>query len=272
MKKPSKSKEFKCKDCILSYTTNKGLMRHILNEHDIPIKCDKCNVEFTDTTIFKKHLKKVHPKLFSCTICNIKKLSRTRLVYHMEAEHQDNCVCPQCGVMCKTKIFLKKHIKRMHSTQVLEKCNKCDYKTNLAFEMKSHFKIRHTDTKETCQYCGEVFKRLKKHLKRTGCGGEVATTIFSCARCKKEFKFKPDLDIHVKRVHHNVKDKQCQQCSYATYSGFNLRLHVSKVHIGKNIEKKACPYCVKVTTNLNYHINIMHNEHFVAHTIKESAL
>ena len=92
----------------------------------------------------------------------------------------------------------------------------------------------------------------------------MAITKVACLDCNKVFNFKQALDNHVKIVHMNVKDKQCPDCSYATYSRYNLRMHVSKIHNGKKIEKEACPHCTKVTTNLNYHINIMHNEHFVA--------
>ena len=68
---------------------------------------------------------------------------------------------------------------------------------------------------------------------------------------------------HVKAIHVRLKDKKCPQCSYATYSGYNLRLHITKTHLGKAMVKEACPHCDIFTTYLNYHINIMHNEYFV---------
>ena len=120
-----------------------------------------------------------------------------------------------------------------------------------------HFKM-------TCQHCGEVIKGLRKHLERTGCGGEMVIKKVACPSCDKVFNFKQALNMHKKKVHENVKDKHCQYCSYATYSSYNLKLHVTKMHLGSKIEKKSCPHCTKVTTNLNYHINIMNNEHFVA--------
>jgi hypothetical protein len=129
--------------------------------------------------------------------------------------------------------------------------------------MNSHFTRRHTkDSRDTCQYCGEVFKELKKHLKRTGCGGEnVKPDKVKCPSCPKELSNKPALDQHEKKIHKGVRDRICSQCSYATYSTFNLKLHFSKVHIGqKDLEKESCPHCDKVTTNLKYHIEIKHSE------------
>ena len=268
-KKEPNHKPHQCSSCIVSYGTHKGLMRHMLNEHNIPIKCDKCNEHFTEACLLKRHNKKNHPKVFICHVCDISKDDKRKLDYHIEAEHQEDIACPQCGILCRTQMLLTAHIKRDHLEKVFlekvsEKCAKCDYRTHLPIEMKGHFKRRHTDaTKETCQHCGEVFKGLRKHLMRTGCGGEMVIKKEPCSSCDKVFNFKQALKMHVKKAHEKVKDKHCQYCSYETYSSFNLKLHVTKMHLGSKLEKKACPHCTKVTTNLNYHINIMHNEHFV---------
>ena len=133
--------------------------------------------------------------------------------------------------------------------------------------MKIHFKKRHTnDTKETCSYCGVIFKCLKKHLERTGCGGEVKLQQFPCSRCNKIFTRIEELKMHDKRIHQKIKDRICPKCPYATYSPYNLKLHTTKMHVGEKLEKENCPHCDKVTTNLNYHLDIMHNEHFLAKT------
>ena len=264
-KKDPTNKGFPCSSCIISYSTNKGLMRHMLNEHDTPLKCDKCDEQFTEAFNLKTHNQKNHQKLLVCLVCGVQKTKQYYLDQHIEAEHQDNIECHQCGILCRTQTLLSSHIDRAHSEKVFDKCVKCDYTTHIPREMKAHFYRRHTNgTKETCQYCGEVFKGLRKHLARTGCGGEVNTKKVTCSSCNKVFSLKQALDNHMKNIHMNVKDKHCPHCSYATYSGYNLKLHVTKMHLGKEVEKKTCPYCPKVTTNIDYHINIMHNEHFVA--------
>ena len=263
-KKSLKNKGFPCEYCIDSFKTSNFLMRHILSEHDKPIKCDKCDVTFSEIIPFKNHIKKIH-SIHICNICGISKSKKTQLDYHMEAEHQKNVTCPACMITCKTQTLLRYHILRIHSRKLFQKCTKCDYKSHIPSEMKGHFKRRHTDiTKGTCQYCGVVFKALKSHLRNTGCGGEVNITKLKCTHCKTYFKVKSELDRHVNRIHKNIKDNKCQDCSYATYSGYNLKLHITKMHLGKKIEKQICPYCNKETTNINYHIDTMHNEHFIA--------
>ena len=263
-KKSFKNKGFPCEYCIDSFKTSNFLMRHILSEHDKPIRCDKCDVTFSEILPFKTHNKKIH-SIHICNICGISKFKKIQLDYHMEAEHQENVTCPECMIICKTQSLLRSHILRIHSKKLFQKCTKCDYKTHIPSEMKGHFKRRHTDiTKGTCQYCGVVFKALRSHLRNTGCGGEVTVKEWKCTHCKMDFKVKSELDRHVNRIHKKIKDKKCQDCSYATYSVYNLRLHITKMHLGKQIEKQKCPYCDKDTTNLNYHIDTMHNEHYSA--------
>ena len=62
-------------------------------------------------------------------------------------------------------------------------------------------------------------------------GGElVKADRIQCVQCVKKFSSRNGLNRHLKEIHKGVKDKQCEKCSYSTYSGSNLRLHISKVH------------------------------------------
>ena len=173
---------------------------------------------------------------------------------------------PLCGRMLKSNASLKDHINRLHSNSEIEKCSKCDYQPPSKVELKAHFKKRHTyDNKETCQYCGDIFKGLKGHLQRTGCGGELTKAEkVHCSQCIKTLSLKNSLSPHIREIHSGIQDKKCKKCSYSTFSNYNLRRHISKVHLGKkDLDKQKCFHCDKVTTNLSYHVKIMHNNHFV---------
>ena len=233
--------------------------------HEISIPCEMCDKKFLSVSSFKKHLFKGHHSIFNvqCSYCGISKSNKEKLQHHIDVEHLEDVLCPECALQFKSQVSLKAHIRREHKPNDLIKCIHCSYKCPTRIEMKSHFRRRHTnDTKATCQYCGEVFKELKKHLKRTGCGGEnIKPDKIKCETCQKEFTTKQAHDKHLKTIHRGVKDRICSRCSYATYSNFNLKLHFSKVHIGqKDLEKESCPYCFKVSTNLKHHIEIKHSE------------
>ena len=264
--KPEATKgEFECDLCNLSFKKPGFLMRHKLQKHEIPMVCELCSKEFSLLADFNLHMKESHP-IHTCDICGIKKNTSLQLATHIESKHGENIPCPHCGVMFSTKDSLGVHLYRFHSDREVQKCTECDYSTKVEAEMRKHFKSRHTDEcLETCEFCGEVFKKLKGHLLRTGCGqtNVQPKPKIPCPQCDKTFSSKQDMNVHIKRIHLGVKDKMCSQCSYATYSNHNLKLHITKVHLGTGMVKEPCPHCDKETTNLEYHIKTYHGSKIV---------
>ena len=254
-----KQKDFLCNACTIHFCSKRFLKRHQLKKHDIAINCEKCSEVFTEYKGFKEHLNEVHPS-YICQVCQNVSRDKTSLDIHVESKHQENIPCPKCGQMYASKQSLNGHNERVHSDKEPKKCTICEYQTHFASELKVHFKRTHTeDTKKTCQYCGDVFKDLKSHLHRTGCGGQtIDRKKVPCDRCSKEFNTKINADKHKKDIHGGVKDKKCTKCSYATYNSFNLKHHISKMHLGSGLGKEVCLYCDKSTTNLKYHTRMYH--------------
>ena len=153
------------------------------------------------------------------------------------------------------------HVKNIHENTV-EKCKECDFQTKRMYAMKRHVQKVHTNINlQTCEFCGVLRKNLTKHLMRTMCG-EGKTVVErrseACEICGKYFTLKESLKKHIRGVHNKVKNRKCDQCDYATYSGFNLKLHKSKMHRGEEIVKLNCPSCNVDVSNLPYHIKIYH--------------
>ena len=121
--------------------------------------------------------------------------------------------------------------------------------------------VHYEETKGTCVSCGETYKMLSKHLKRTQCGtGKQTEANIKCPEgCNKKFVTEYGMKKHIKFVHFKIKNIQCLSCDYKTYSKFNLKVHVSKMHGGEKIEKKQCIYCDKATFSMDYHMKIYHN-------------
>ena len=102
---------------------------------------------------------------------------------------------------------------------------------------------------------------LSRHLERTKCGeGKSIDERKSekCNECGKLFTTKDHLSHHIKGVHLKIKNKHCDQCEYSSYSGFNLKLHISKMHNGKQLKKEQCSVCLNEFVNLPYHVKIYH--------------
>jgi hypothetical protein len=263
-KKRREKNEFPCDQCDNRCNTQYLLEKHRSVKHKMPIICHLCSQTLL-LTEYKEHMYKNH-HAYKCEICGVTKSTSTKMQFHIESAHKESTPCPHCGVQYSTKIALNHHIDRIHSEREEEQCTKCDYKSRMPAEMKRHVMSWHTEAaavQQTCEYCGELFKRLDLHIKRTGCAGSKEAfkkEKVPCPRCAKTFANSMIMRRHIKRVHEGVKGKDCPQCSYSTYSSYNLKLHMSKTHFGQDMVKRQCPHCDKETTNLSYHIKLFHGE------------
>ena len=192
------------------------MAKHSFLQHNASIKCDKCSDTFATLIDYRKHLKKKHQQ-------------NQNFIHKKE-----NLPCDHCGKTYSGKISLYIHIQRVHEDHEQKKCPECDYETGIPRYMENHWKRKHTDALEkTCEFCGKVFKKLKDHLKKGSCGnadGHIKVERVPCAQCDKSFSSKDKRREHIKRIHIGEKGKKCGVCNYASYSNFNLKLHVSKMH------------------------------------------
>ena len=237
------SHEFSCNQCFMRYKTPLLRDRHMLRKHEVPMSCEKCDEKFVKLEMFYEHMKNNHPS-FICNICGEQKFTKASLDTHIESQHQGNVPCSFCDKSYTTKASLNLHIGRCHGGNETLSCTKCDYKTNVKHELKGHYTRRHTElNKQTCESCGKVFSYLKGHLERTPCGGQgyLERKKVPCIKCDKKFSSNIKMRYHIKIIHGNVKDKRCSLCSYATYSKYNLKLHVSKMHLNTGLEKIYVP-------------------------------
>ena len=67
------------------------------------------------------------------------------------------------------------------------------------------------------------------------------------------------LKKHKKTIHFRARDMQCELCNYATYSKFNLRLHITKVHTKTQMET-VCAVCNQKTYSIDWHMKTYHDE------------
>ena len=235
-----------------------------------------CNLQFKTDIVFKMHREKMHGEIFQKPKWLLRKIDHalTTGVLSLGDGGKTNSkkeqvyfhtstilICPHCGMQTSSPKILGQHIRMLH-TGAFHKCSNCEYQSRRKGDIKLHYMRRHTEQlNTTCQFCGKLFKEIKDHLKTTMCGkDEDDREKTTCEQCGKIVQNRNKLQ-HIKLVHNIVKDKKCTQCSYVTYSNFNLRLHVSKVHMGKSLEYENCPHCSKITSNMKRHLNIYHNEH-----------
>ena len=69
------------------------------------------------------------------------------------------------------------------------------------------------------------------------------------AICEHTASSKGNLDMHVKRIHHKIKDQKCQFCDYSASAAYHLNIHTKMVHLDKICMKKlSCYVCKFITT------------------------
>ena len=199
-----------------------------------PIPCEDCGKIFRNIATLKFHRKNFH-------------------------EDQENVTCEDCGKICRNIVSLKFHRKNNHDNpeNVLQQCDKCSYSTLHRYLLDQHIKSQHNyGPTVQCTECGKSFfgqNLYKAHFRRM----HTKQELFPCKECGKEFK-KHRLQIHIAQMHRERRFA-CHLCSYKAQSGYNLRLHISKSHLGiKELPKHKCPHCDIETTNLDYHIKSSH--------------
>ena len=213
------------------------------------IKCLKCGKKFR---FINKHTQEKCDK-----VIKKKKLSRSKHRDEQSHEERNRRVpCELCGNILRPNT-MKIHMERFHNSEgrTYYNCDQCTYRSLCKQSLTSHMKNHEGVVLETCHICGGKFKSLNLHIRRNHTNDPNITV--KCEICGKDIK-KLQISQHMKKMHME-RQYACNLCSYKAQSNYNLKLHISKSHLGvKELEKKQCPHCEVCTTNLQYHLKIYH--------------
>ena len=141
------------------------------------------------------------------------------------------------------------HFERTDRKNLLPRlnCNKCDYVCTNIMKIKNHIRSEHLKPKVEnvpCQVCGKIMRNVKfkieEHMRRAH--GE--DTQVNCQQCSYSTSWGGNLKAHIKRNHD--ESLLCDKCSYKTGDKILLRVHIDNVH---GIEKHLCDKCDFITTS-----------------------
>ena len=79
-----------------------------------------------------------------------------------------------------------------------------------------------------------------------------------CGICGWNFSFKPNLNVHLKTVHKNVKDYGCDSCGMTFTAERLLKNHIQNNHKGKYFECDICGKKIKGEKPLESHKKHLH--------------
>ncbi|XP_050544991.1 zinc finger protein 92-like [Daktulosphaira vitifoliae] len=210
-------------------------------------------------------------KPFKCSIgnCKIKFGTDDNLKYHKRCHSDDGYQCSEldCHFMDTKWSKIMSHLWKTHNIDLeMFSCNKCNFKTNSLYKLKTfHKSIHEQDRPFLCTECGKKFKSVKQLRNHKVIHSKVDKRLridLTCLHCSRKFTSKSLLHQHISSIHIKARPFSCELCSYKTSIASSLRLHI-RSHTGEKPFK--CDECGYSTSDHN-----TLRKHKMRHTGKKS--
>lgn len=221
--------KLECHICNAPLSDFRLLKSHYQNEHETKGYAMCCGKKFPKKTLLIDHLR-VHkdPNHFKCSLCIKTFETRRGLELHADAHKPRERIynCDECG-----KSYFKEHVYKRHKlTHIPEderkyKCTQCEKRYATDYLRRQHEDITHSKKNlKICDICGKVFGNRDTFQRHIEQHSGVPLTLTSC-------------DI----------------CGVRLVNKAGLRKHIKMCHTAENLKEQTCPYCSKVSSNLNAH-------------------
>lgn len=274
----SKAKKI-LKNCRKKYTKTKkekkvkaiknesiSSMTHVMKKNDefiadnhFELSCSICGASLDNFNNLKIHFRKEHDILGYAMCCNKKFYKRGVLVDHINVHKDPNYFkCLQCNKALSTRRSYEKHMEthqQMKSGQLLFTCEKCD-KSFLKKAVFDRHVLTHVPEEERNFQCAICNKKFASEYLRRQHVSLTHTNKYAkiCDICGKLFRDSFSFIRHM--AEHNgqpVAKVKCDLCGAELTSKYRLNRHMKMMHTEENQQEQICPYCSKISPNLNAH-------------------
>lgn len=232
--------KFPCKLCQLSFTTRNKLKVHEMTHNGRePFKCEICSKEFHSKIRLGAH---------RITMKHIKAEPAEKNISKPDRQYKHSC--KYCDYRCDNISCMKKH-EMKHTGERPYQCEYCEHKSKSKTELSYHQAAKHaTGEPWKCDVCKASFTTnwfLKQHRDEEHYGVEKKEKEKEkpvCAQCESTFDCKTDLHKHMKSVHNNMGEYQCDQCPYQSWTKKLLNRHIVDQH-EITTRQYHCQFCGK---------------------------
>ena len=247
-------------DVIVKYEENVTL--NIVDGGLKKYECNLCQSSFKELRYFKSHYETVHTKNKRLT-CNVGDCSET-FVYrvqrmrHIRQKHpeifeesddgdkkveQSIFECEICKVLLDTQMALDLHFQKMHSEGDDVLLEDCEVESETIIKFSKSGEETSERSKRTCTLCtpNKIFKKFSQFLHHTD---ELHVT-HQCLHCQREFTHKRSLERHIKGVHDDIRDYECNEdgCTDKYRSSYALKQHQINYHNVGDKSDRTCTEC-----------------------------
>ncbi|XP_014208912.1 uncharacterized protein LOC106639683 [Copidosoma floridanum] len=259
----------KCQICNEEFNSVANFNLH-LKIH--PLECGQCGKYFYRKQNFKLHMKRhLGIKPFPCNHCDKAFLTKQKLDEHTNG-HTGNAPvkCNLCNETFRRYSNLTQH-KNRHHLNIKKKLKDYICHCGEVFHTKKKLawhKETHDEKPKACTYCNERFihmASLTRHMRRAHNrrfvpDAQRENENVECPICKCIY-LRSSLAVHM-RVHNGERPYECQVCSKAFSTKWNLQLH-KWTHAARSTKPFKCNQCSAAfyrhsdyTAHMNSHRNV----------------
>ncbi|KAJ6220840.1 hypothetical protein RDWZM_006652 [Blomia tropicalis] len=165
-------KPHQCNFCDAAFTTSSDLIRHIRyrHTHEKPHRCKECDYASVELNQLKRHMRcHTGEKPYVCDVCHQRFTRSNSLKVHrlIHTGNKPIFKCEFCPTTCGRKTDLRIHVQKLHSSDKMLTCKRCDQSFPDRYQYKLHWKT-HEGEKcfkcDLCNYASVSARHLESHM------------------------------------------------------------------------------------------------------------